>query len=379
MRVLQISHAFPPTYGGVESHVQDLARRLTTRGHDVMCLVGGAPHETQPNHSPYVVRRPELSVQNLLAAERQGPAAVGVAREAVARLTREIRQTYRPDVVHVHNGHHFSPLLAEAVLGEAGVPVVNTVHDRVGEYLHPKVLDMAWAHVLYASHYLCAALPTARRHSVVWLGIDLRHFSPAGPVDPRLSRHPRPVVFHPARLLRWKGIHVSVAALAVLSQAGITATLVLCGSQDVVDDQDELRAYHAELVEMAVQLRVADQVHFERFERERMGEAYRAVDLVWYPTIEPEPFGLVPLEAMATGTPLVVSDCGGMRETVDHGRTGLRVPPGDASALATASRELLEDERSRSRMTRAALERSKDFGLDPYVDKIEHLYEEVTR
>lgn len=379
MRILQISHAFPPTYGGVESHVQDLARRLSARGHDVMCLVGGEPHESPAGEWPHVVRRPELTVQNLLDAERQGPAAVRVAREGVARLAREIRQTYRPSIVHVHNGHHFSPLLAEAVLAEAGVPVVNTVHDRVGEYLHPHVLDMAWAHVLYASHYLCQELPTSRTHSVAWLGIDLQHFRPDGPRDPRFARHARPVLFHPARLLRWKGIHVSVAALAVLSQAGVTATLVLCGSEDIVDDQQELRAYRAELVEMAARLGVAEQVHFERFERERMGEAYRAVDLVWYPTIEPEPFGLVPLEAMATGAALVTSDCGGMRETVDHGRTGLRVPPGDAVALAAASRELLEDDRARSRMTRAALERSKDFGLDDYVDKIEDIYKEVTR
>lgn len=265
------------------------------------------------------------------------------------------------------------------MLAEAGGPVVNTVHDRVGEYLHPQVLDMAWAHVLYASHYLCQALPTSRTHSVAWLGIDLQHFRPDGPRGPRLVSHARPVLCHPARLLRWKGIHVSVAALAVLSQAGVTATLVLCGSEDIVDDQHELRAYRAELVEMAARLGVAEQVHFERFERERMGEAYRAVDLVWYPTIEPEPFGLVPLEAMATGAALVASDGGGMRETVDHGRTGLRVPPGDAVALAAASPALLEDDLARSRMTRAALERSKDFGLDEYVDKIETLYKEVTR
>lgn len=376
MRILQISHAFPPTFGGVESHVHDLARGLTARGHDVTCLVGGAAAD-ECLDGMRVVRRPELTVERLLAAERQGPRAVAAAREVMTLLLREISATCGADVVHVHNAHHFSALLAEALLAEARAPVVNTVHDRVGEHLRPEVLDLTWSHVLYASHYLHRTLPTTRPHSVVWLGIDLTRLSPDGPVDPRLTRLPRPVIFHPARLLRWKGVHVSVAALAHLRNRGIEATLVLCGSTDIVDDQRELRAYREELVALAARLGVIDRVHFEVFERTRMAEAYRASDLVWYPTIEPEPFGLVPLEAMATGVPIVVSDGGGMRETVLDGRTGLRVPPGDATALADASLRLLEDDVLRAGITRAARRHSAAFGLEGYVDTVEKLYTDV--
>lgn len=378
MRILQISHAFPPTFGGVESHVHDLARGLTARGHQVTCLVGGGPAD-ETLDGMRVVRRPELTVTCLLAAERQGPEAVAAAREGMTVLLRQVLATSRADVVHVHNAHHFSALLAEALLAEARGPVVDTVHDRVGEHLRPEVLDLAWSHVLYASHYLHRSLPTSCPHSVVWLGIDLARLSPAGPVDPRLTRLSRPVIFHPARLLRWKGVHVSVAALARLRNRGIEASLVLCGSKDVVDDQLELQAYREELVAQAAGLGVTDRVHFEVFERSRMAEAYRAADLVWYPTIEPEPFGLVPLEAMATGVPIVVSDGGGMRETVIEGRTGLRVPPGDARALAAASVRLLEDDALRSSITRTALRHSEAFGLEGYVDTVEKLYADMAR
>jgi glycosyltransferase involved in cell wall biosynthesis len=318
-----------------------------------------------------------LSVQRLLEVERRGPAEVDCARRAVAAVFREVLRARRPDVIHVHNAHHFSGLLAEALFAEASVPVVNTVHDRVGEYLHPEVLDMAWAHVLYASHYLAEALATSRPHSVVWLGIDLQRFTPDGPSDPRLSCLPRPILFHPARLLRWKGVHVSVAALALLAECGLDATLVLCGSDQVVDDRRELGEYRRELSELARRLGVAERVHFEVFDRDHIPDAYRASDLVWYPTIEAEPYGLVPLEAMATGVAIIASDCGGMRETVDHGRTGLRVPPGDASALAAATAELLEDDSLRGAMTGAALEHVSAFGLESYVDAVEKVYAEA--
>jgi glycosyltransferase involved in cell wall biosynthesis len=377
MRILQISHAYPPTFGGVESHVQDLAHRLNTRGHEVTCLAGGLEQESRDEDGVRVLRRPELRVQTLLAVERSRPAAVDAASEQVVRLIRRALQAQSPDIVHVHNAHHFSSLLAQAILGEACAPVINTVHDRVGEYLRPEVLDLGWSHVLYVSHYLCEALPTSRRHSVVWLGIDLKRFTPDGPLDPRLARYPRPLLFHPARLLRWKGVHVSVAALALLLESGIQASLVLCGSQQIVDDHGEFHGYREELVAQAARLGVDDRVHFEVFEREHMDEAYRAADLVWYPTVVPEPLGLVPLEAMATGVPLVVSDGGGMRETVEHGRTGMRVPLGQPSALAAASRELLGNAALRSRITRAALQHSTVFGLDPYVDKVECLYREL--
>jgi glycosyltransferase involved in cell wall biosynthesis len=380
VRILQISHAFPPTFGGVESHVHDLARGLAARGHEVTCLVGGdGEQDAGQGADPIrVVRHPAIRVQDLLAVERQGPEAVSRARGQVARVLRGIFDAHKPDVVHVHNAHHFSGLLAEAVLGEASAtPVVDTVHDRVGEYLRPEVLNLPWAHVLYASHYLLEALPTRCHHSVLWLGIDLTRFTPEGPSDPRLATLPKPVLFHPARLLRWKGIHVSIAALALLRQAGVPASLVLCGSSEIVDDQDELRAYRQELGQLADRLSVSDQVHFEIFERDRMHEAYRASDLVWYPTVDPEPFGLVPLEAMATGSVIVASDSGGIRETVDDGRTGFRVPAGDASALAAASLLVLRDPELRDIIIREAVRHSEQFGLDCYLDALEHLYESL--
>jgi glycosyltransferase involved in cell wall biosynthesis len=376
MRILQVSHAFPPTFGGVESHVHDLAGRLVASGHEVTCLVGGQPREGDAAGSPRVLRAPCLTVSRLLSAQHRGGEALEGLRVEIATVLHDLLRTEDYDVVHVHNAHHFSPVLARAVLG-TGVPAMNTVHDRVGEHLHPDVLDLPWAHVTYVSHYLEEALPSRRDSSVYWLGIDLDRFAPNGPMDPRLAALPGSRILHPARLLRWKGLHVSIAALAMLVERGVDASLILCGSTEIVDDKSELARYRMELEQLADDLVVRSRVHFEVFDRGRIDEAYRSADLVWYPTVEPEPLGLVPLEAMATGTPVVCSDTGGMRETVIHGATGLRVPPGDPEALAVASQRVLQDGELRERLVAGGVRRARVFDLHSYVARVEELYEQV--
>jgi glycosyltransferase involved in cell wall biosynthesis len=71
-----------------------------------------------------------------------------------------------------------------------------------------------------------------------------------------------------------------------------------------------------------------------------------------------EPFGIVPLEAMASGVPVIASAVGGMLDTVEDGGTGLLVPPDDAPALAAAARRLLDDDRLRAALGRAGRRRA---------------------
>jgi D-inositol-3-phosphate glycosyltransferase len=114
------------------------------------------------------------------------------------------------------------------------------------------------------------------------------------------------------------------------------------------------------------------------FDRQRIPDAYRAADLIWYPTIDDEPLGLVPLEAMACGVPLVVSRSGGMRETVDDGETGLVVPRDDADALAAAAVKVLSDRTLRSSLVHNGLARAAHFGNAAYVDWLEDRYRAIT-
>jgi glycosyltransferase involved in cell wall biosynthesis len=107
------------------------------------------------------------------------------------------------------------------------------------------------------------------------------------------------------------------------------------------------------LLDRARELGVADRVRLlGRVAHERLPELYRSADAV-VAVPRYEPFGIVPLEAMACGVPVIASAVGGMLDTVEDGGTGLHVPPDDPAALAAAARRLLADDRLRASMGRA--------------------------
>jgi len=119
---------------------------------------------------------------------------------------------------------------------------------------------------------------------------------------------------------------------------------------------------------------VANYVHFQDFQYEEMASAYRAVDLVWYPTSGNEAFGLVPLEAMACGRPVIASASGGMLETMVPNVTGLIVARGDAGALADAAIKLIIDVDLREQIIFEGLRHVERFSLATYCDQLESVY-----
>ena len=380
MRILQIAHAFPPTVGGVETHLWDLGHELARRGHETLFVVGGVDipmgHD-DPRTGISVERHHDLTVGHLIAQRR------GLARAArndslfrsLMSIFDETVGRFQPDVVHLHNAHHFAPELAESVFAAIGPrPVFNSVHDRVGEHIYEAVLNEAWTGVVYASQYLHAALPTTRPFLVRHLSVDLAWFSPNGARDPRMTVLERPVIFHPARLLRWKGVRVGLEAFALVRRRIGHGTLVLCASNNTVEDARERASFRAELETRASELGVGAQVPFLPFQREQMPSAYRASDLAWYPTIAEEPLGLVPMEAYACRVPLIVSRSGGMVETVEHGRTGLVVEQNDAHGLADAAFQLLTQRELASTLIEEGAARAPLFSIESYVDAIEGAY-----
>jgi glycosyltransferase involved in cell wall biosynthesis len=380
VRILQVTHAFPPTFGGVESHVWDISHGLAAQGHDLLVLTGGQA-QAGDGAGPVPVRRnPAIGVQPLLAARRgSGPEQLRPELlDTLRGIVGAAVDDFGPDVVHLHNGHHFGPELARACLDTGAGTMVNGVHDRVGERLCPHVLDWPWDLIVYASDYLRTALPTGRRAAVRWLGIDTRAFSPHGPTDARVAALSRPVVFHPARLLRWKGVECGLRAFARMRPLLGGGTLILCASEDIADDPADVAAFRVELTELAERLGVAGAVRFLSFDRQRIADAYRAADLVWYPTIDEEPLGLVPPEAMATGTPVVVTRSGGMQETVVDEVTGLVVDKGDDAGLAEAAVRVLTDPALRARLVAGGRERSALFDNDQYVEWLIAAYTEAS-
>jgi glycosyltransferase involved in cell wall biosynthesis len=114
--------------------------------------------------------------------------------------------------------------------------------------------------------------------------------------------------------------------------------------------------------------------------RADMPDVFAAFDIFVLPSILPEPFGLVVIEAMASGKPVVATAPGGPSETVVDGETGFLVPPSDASAIAKALEELLADPAKRISMGDAGRRRAREvFSLPRYVSEFEELYDSILR
>lgn len=193
------------------------------------------------------------------------------------------------------------------------------------------------------------------RISVVPCGVDNALFTPDGPVAPRGDRHR---ILSVGRLVPRKGVGTTITALAELVRRGRTdVELVVVGgsrpADRIAEDQDVQR-----LTALAHQLGLEDHVSFRgQVPHAELPPILRSAEAIvcapWY-----EPFGIVPLEAMATGVPVVAAAVGGLIDTVVDGVTGLHVPPRQPGAIADALETLLSDAELRASFGAAGVART---------------------
>ncbi|MBO2441482.1 glycosyltransferase [Actinomadura nitritigenes] len=355
--------------GGQNVFVAELAAELGRQGHYVTVYT----RRDAPARPRRVRLAPGVAVEHVPA----GPAA-HVAKDDLLPWMRDfglyLEQRWAadpPDVAHAHfwmSG--LAALQASAPTLARRVPVVQTYHalgtvkrrHQGGNDTSPASrLQLERAIGLSADAVIatCAdevAELTAmgvphERISVVPCGVDLRLFTPDGHGSDGRERH-RLVVL--SRLVERKGVDTAIRALAHLPDA----ELAVAGGppRSGLDGDAEVRR----LRRVARDAGVAGRVEFlGRLDREEVPPLLRSASLVvtlpWY-----EPFGMVPLEAMACGVPVVASAVGGHLDTVVDGATGVLVPPRDPEAAAAAIRSLLDDPAGRAAMGFAASDRARD-------------------
>ena len=281
-------------------------------------------------------------------------------------------RSLRPDVAHAH--FWMSGLASLEAARPLGVPVVQTFHALgVVKQRHQgsrdtspperqeverrllRSVDRVVATATDEVFELCRLGAEADRVKVVPCGVDLSLFRPDGPADPRPGvgdgrRHRLVVV---SRLVERKGVGNVVTALASVPGT----ELVVAGGPDAAELPADPQARR--LQELARAAGVADRVHLRgRVGRPELPALLRSADVVvcvpWY-----EPFGIVPLEAMACGVPVVATAVGGLVDTVVDGVTGVHVPPRRPDRLAAVLRDLVADPALRRRLGTAGARRAR--------------------
>jgi D-inositol-3-phosphate glycosyltransferase len=352
--------------GGQNVHVAELAAGLVRFGHSVAVYT----RRDDPDLPERLTTSAGYEVVHIPA----GPAARVSKDELWPHMAAfddcltEILKFQRPDLVHAH--FWMSAWASAAATARLGLPLLITFH-ALGtvkrRYQGPSDtsplnrIRVETAVAGAADHIVATCADEVRelgllgvpasKVSVVPCGVDLVRFSPARTTSPSGAMPDRACRYRllsVGRLVPRKGYDTTIEALAKLPDT----ELLIAGGADATPEPE-----HDRLIAVAQDLGVADRVRLiGQVARTDMPALLRSADLVvcspWY-----EPFGIVPLEAMACGVPVVASAIGGMLDTVVDGVTGAHVPPRDPAALAEVIRALLEAPSRRAELARAGLER----------------------
>jgi glycosyltransferase involved in cell wall biosynthesis len=370
VRVLAVGNMYPPHHlGGYELVWQSAVRHLRGLGHEVRVVTTDTRFDHATDSTEQDVHRdlrwwwrdhelPRVPLRERVAVERHDHAAL-------ARHLAELR----PDVVTWWAMGGMPLSLIESVR-RAGLPAVGFVHDdwmvygphvdawtrifdrrpwarRAGERAFgiPTAVDLdnAARWVFVSETTLASALSAGRRPADVGIahsGID------PGYLDPRPERPWSWRMLYVGRIDERKGI---ASAIEALTHLPAEASLTIVGEGNRVQER--------EFGELAARLGVADRVRREpQRSREELKDIYEAADVVVFPVVWSEPWGLVPLEAMALGRPVVATGRGGSGEYLVDGENALLHEAGDAAALAAAVTRLAGDPALRARLREGGFE-----------------------
>jgi glycosyltransferase involved in cell wall biosynthesis len=395
MKVLVVSNMYPPHYyGGYELSCRDVVEHWRERGHRVTVLTTNmrvAGVIDLPGERDRGIHRDLDFYWEDHALVSPSPWRRLEMERTNQRHLRKALDDVTPDVVSVWNMGAMSLGLVTTIV-EARLPLVLVVCDDWLDY--GPALD-AWTR-LFARRprtrllvRRLTGLPTGlpadlgdratgcfvseatRSHAsartglrftqstVVYSGIDPADF-PLGVPEVREARPWGWRLLSVGRIDPRKGVDTIIRALPLLPEQ---ATLSVLGRGD--------SRHLGELHGLVDELGLADRVRFDVVQRDELRRHYEEADALVFPPTWSEPFGLIPIEAMACGTPVVATGTGGSAEFLSDCRNSLVFPPGDAVQLAAALRRLADDPALRARLVRGGLATASELTVDRLAEVLE--------
>ena len=370
MKVLLLYKDYHPVVGGIENHIRLLARGLRAQGVDARVLA--------TNTGTATLRQTIDGVPVTKTGRQAHILSTPISLSYFAELR---KQTAMADLVHLHAPYPPAEL-AQLILGRAKPTVISYHSDivrqrRTGKIYAPllrKVLQRA-ALVAASSPVYIASSPFLRdvqeKCRVIHYGIETERFAETGQVRDdaqrlRSQHGDLPLLLFIGRLRHYKGVDVLIRAMR-----RIEAHLLIIGTGPMQEAWQDL----------AREENLADKVFFlgDGSEKESLAARYAAELFVLPSTNRAEALGIVQLEAMACGLPVVCTELGTGTSYVNRdGETGLIVPPNDPRALAAAINKLLGDPAMRARMGAAGRKRvRKEFTFQTMINATISFYQEA--
>jgi glycosyltransferase involved in cell wall biosynthesis len=400
-----LAQNYSPIIGGEERHVQDLSIELSKRGHEVVVATlhtpGAAEFELDNGVRIYRVKS-TMQRSPWLYSQKERSHAPPFPDPEVMLALRQIIAREQPQIVHAHNWilHSFLPLKAWG-----GAPLIVSVHSYNLVCVQQRLMHFG---VLCSGPSLAKCLRCASHHYGILKGnvTTLTH---------RLSQ---PAVR--AAVDMFLPVSMATAIGNGLIEKQLPFEVIPNFLPDEMDlSSGEMDTYFSQLPEDGYLLFVGDlkldkgvgvllQAYADlqnppplvligrkcpdtpsdlpgnvilmgSWPHAAVMEAYRRSSMSLLPSVCPETFGIVVIEAMSMGRPVIASRIGGLSDVIIDGENGFLVPPGDAAALKQAIQRLLDDSELRGRMERGALRRAQDYRASAVVPRIEAVYRKLAK
>jgi phosphatidylinositol alpha-mannosyltransferase len=347
----------------VQSHVLQLAAVMLARGHYVSVLAPSSPDVVLPDYVVSAGKAIPIPYNGSVARLQFSPAVHGRVRRWL------VQGDF--DVLHLHEPN--APSLSMWALRVAEGPIVATFHTSTTKSLTLSVFGGFLRPMQEKIVGRIAVSDVARRWQMEALGSDAVEIPNGVDVGslssaPRLDGYPRPgktVLFLGRYEEPRKGMAVLLDALPKVVERFPDLQLLVVGH----GDEDQLLSQAGEL---AKHIRLLGQV-----DDAEKASAMRSADVYCAPNIGGESFGIVLVEAMAAGTPVVASDLDAFRRVLHGGDVGRLVPVGDGDALGDALIEMLEDDALREHYAAAGSEEVRRYDWSVVASQIMRVYETV--
>jgi phosphatidyl-myo-inositol alpha-mannosyltransferase len=373
MKICMVSDVYYPYVGGIPEHIFHLSKELRNRGHEVKILTsnfGGTTVETLKScpDEEHIIRMGK----SLLIRSNKSFARLPIGW----RLMNQVKQLFareKFDVIHVHGS--LAPTLPVIAIRQSKAVNVITFHSD-----HAKskgyLIFRSWLMPYFRKLDGVIAVSTAARDSsnrffpgkyeVIPNAIDVDLFSPKVEPLPQFADN-RPKILFLGRFEPRKGLKYLLKALPYIKNEIPEVLLIVVGAG--------LLGYaYKEYVAKEVEANI----HFAGLiPNEERPRYYATCDVYCAPSIGFESFGIVLLEAMATGKPIVASDISGYRTILDHGKQGFLAEPRDHEGIARAIVQILRNPQLAKKMGEAGRKKALQYSWQSITQQVEAYYEKL--
>ena len=385
MKILMLTWEYPPrVVGGISKVVYDLSHKMVKEGNEVTVVTykegdNVKYYENDKGVEVYRVDNYMIRPNNFIDWIMQ------LNFNMITKANEIINKNGKFDVIHAHDW--LVAYSAKSIKESYNIPLISTIHatesgrnsgihDETQRYINDSewMLTYESSEVIVNSNYMknevqrLFGLPYDKIN-VIPNGVNLQLFSNVN-IDYDFRRQyamdNEKIILYVGRLVYEKGIQYLIAAMPKVLDRYHDSKLIICGRGGMID----------ELREQVKYLGIENKVYFAGYcDSKKMQKMYKCADVAVFPSTY-EPFGIVAIESMLSGTPTIVSDVGGLNEIIEHGVTGMKSYAGNANSIADSVLSLLFDPKLCANISQNAIKKVKEnYNWSKITDSTYYVYQ----